>query len=702
MRLIIAEKPSQARDYAKALKETFQSKDGYLESSNSYITWCFGHLIQLARDTNYRSSTSWDKSYLPLIPDKFEYIVGTDPKGKTDSGKKKQLDIIKNLMNKSSSLINATDADREGELIFLYVYNYLQCELPYKRLWISSLTDDEILKGFNSLREQKEIYNLGRSGYARAITDWLVGINATQSATLHLGNRNLLSIGRVQTTILKIICERYLKNKSHQKTYTYQIIANHHERNTSFNSNTEIYETETDAKNILNKVDKLQHQFVNVDIKQQKNQPPLLHSIDSLIVEANKKLKYSSKDTLAIAQSLYEKKLTTYPRTDSQYINEEGYSKLKKNLKKLATAVLNINDFEFTNNTPKSVNAEKITGSHDAIVPTGILDNINSLSDKEKNIYSLIISKCLESFSTPAIYQKKVYHFLNNEISFKTNSSQLVEKGYLLFSFQSQYRGDIEKTGINLNLKEGSFIDAEFKINKIESKPPALYNDASLTPDLTNIGKFLKEENPDLLEELKGKIDLSDVQIGTQATRPIIIEKLIKIGFIEKQKNRFIPTDKGLAFYEKIKALKVTNVAYTAILEKELSDIANGLLSEDKYYNRLNNYVSKIVEDIFSIEPNLNLNEKETFGTCPKCKKGNIVLSKSKKSYSCDRYKEGCEFIFSSIVAKKKLTSKNIKDLLQKGKTSLIKGFTSKQDKPFDAYLKLDQNFKMIFEFKKK
>lgn len=701
MRLIIAEKPSQARDYANALNESFSRKDGYLQSNNTFITWCFGHLIELARDTTYRNSTSWSKDYLPLLPSDFKYVIGTDNNKKTDTGKKKQLNIIASLMKQSTSIINGTDADREGELIFLYVYNYLKCNLPYKRLWISSLTSEEIRNGFNNLKSKNEHHNLGRSGYARAITDWLVGINATQSATLQLGNRNLLSIGRVQTTILKIICERYLKNKSHNKTYTYQIHAKHKEQGISFQSSSDIFQTENEINSILNRLDTQKHLFLKLEEKFKKKNPPLLHSIDSLIIEANKKLKYSSKETLSIAQSLYEKKLTTYPRTDSQYINEEGCNKIKKFINTLSKKVLNYDNFNITSNTPKSVNAKKITGSHDAIVPTGSLINFYSLTQKEQNIYKLVLCKCLESFSTPAIYKKKTYFFINEGYEFKTNSNQLTTPGFLAFSFQSQYRGNIEKTSIDIELRPNQYLSANFEINKIESKPPALYTDATLTPDLTNIGKFLIEENPELLEELKGKIDLDNVQIGTQATRPIIIEKLIKIGFIEKRKNNLIPSEKGLAFYEIIKGLKVTNVAYTAILEKELSDISNGILTEDKYYERLTNYVSKIVEDIFSIEIKLQLNTSKSVGSCPKCKEGNIVLGKTKKSYGCDRYKDGCNFIFGSHFAKKKLTEKNIKDLLSKGKTSLIKGFKSRKDKPFDAYLKTDNDYKIKFEYKK-
>lgn len=698
MKLIIAEKPSQAKLYANALHDSFKEKKGYLESENTYITWCFGHLISLEQDTAYREGKSWNKSYLPLIPLKFKYCIGKDKEGKEDKGKKRQLDIIKYLMSKSESIINATDADREGELIFLYIYNYLECKLPFKRLWISSLTEEEIRKGFKNLKSREEFDNLGKSGYARAITDWLVGINATQSATLQLGSRNPLTIGRVQTTILKIICERWLKNQNHKSSFKYRLVSKHEEQNQKFTSSSNIFETKEEAERNLSKL-KEYHTFLKKKREEIIINPPLLHSIDTLIIEANKKFKYSGKETLSIAQKLYEKKLISYPRTDSQYINEEGYSQLKKILPQFSQDYLG-KSFSFQILTPKSVNEKKITGSHDAIVPTGYKLGIKNLNDKELNVFLLIISKCLESFSEAALVEKNTYVFENNSVEFFTNCSHTNSIGWMKFSYEQNKKKEHNEEELKLSFNPGEQIYADSSVYEIKSTPPSLYTDATLTKALTKIGKFLKDEDPKILEELKGKIDLSDIQIGTQATRPIIIDKLINIGFVIKEKNKFIPTDKGFKFYETIKNLKVTNVAYTAILEKELKDIAEGTISEEKYYTRLYSYVKKIVSDIFSIQIELKLNEKNSIGICPKCKKGNII--EKDKSLGCDRYnKDGCDFIFAKTIAKKKLTEKNIKDILEKGETQLIKGFMSKANKPFDAFIKLDADFKTIFSYKK-
>ncbi|SDE00352.1 type IA DNA topoisomerase [Riemerella columbipharyngis] len=702
MKLIIAEKPAQARDYANALGG-FTRKDGYLESSEYYITWCFGHLVELAKDTAYREGTKWEKSYLPLLPKTFQYSIGTDAKGNVDAGKKKQLDLIKTLADKSSEIINATDADREGELIFRYVYNYLKLDKPFKRLWmISSLTKGDILKGFSNLLSSDEVKNLSKSGYARAISDWLIGINGTQSATLQLGGGQLLSIGRVQTAILKIICERYLKNKDFKTSYTYRLKANHNQP-LEFDSKTAIFETELIANNYLNQLDKQKHQFVNSETKTTQQAPPLLFSIDTLIVSCNKLFNLSGQETLNIAQSLYEKKLTTYPRTDSNYINEENFSNLKKFIPSLSQELLQI-DFYFSVEKPKSVNAEKLTGSHDAIVPTGQTDNYEGLTEKEKQVYQLILRRCLESFSTPAQYEKTTYKFLNNTIKFTTNTSILIDSGWKRYSLQNTEKDenqDEDEKAFKLDLKPNEFVPVtEFEIVKIESKPPALYTDANLTPALTHIDKFLQEENPALYQELKQKIDLKDVQIGTQATRPAIIERLKKLNLIKVEKKKYIPTETGLNYYNTIKDLQVSNIANTAILEKQLKDIQEGNISENQFYTELNQYVTNVVNDIFSLQNNTITKTKQTkkaIGICPKCKKGNVI--EGKKGFGCTEWKQGCDFVIWKQIAGKKITESNVKSLIEKGTTSKIKGFKSKAGKPFEAKLTLNDDFRVEFNF---
>ena len=698
MKLIIAEKPSQAKDYADALGG-FQRKDGYLQSNEYYITWCFGHLIELERDTAYRESTKWSKDYLPLLPQNYKYTIGKDAKGKPDEGKEKQLKIIKDLAQKSTEIINATDADREGELIFRYVYNYLGLQLPFKRLWISSLTKGDIQKGFNHLLSATDVESLSKAGYARAISDWLIGVNGTQAATLQLGGGNLLSVGRVQTAILKIICERYLKNKNFKTSFTYRLRALHSVNHQEFNSVTDVFETEAEAQMYLQKISKEKHLFKGAETTQKKQVPPLLFSIDTLIVSCNKLFNLSGQETLNIAQSLYEKKLTTYPRTDSNYINEENFENLKRFLPDLAQEYLSVN-YSFSTEKPKSVNAEKLTGSHDAIVPTGQTDAVQGLNQKEMQVYQLIIQRCLESFSTPAVYEKTNYLFENEGVRFATKTSILLDAGWKRFSQNAEKEENEEgEQSVKLNLQPNEYVPVtEFETVKIEAKPPQLYTDANLTPALTKIDKFLKEENPQLYEDLRQKIDLKDVQIGTQATRPAIIERLKKLDFIKVEKKKYLPTEKGLQYYNIIKDLQLANIANTAILEKQLKDIQEGRLSENNFYKELNQYVTNIVTDIFSIENGLKSNVKERLCLCPKCQKGQIF--EGKKGYGCSEWKAGCDFVIWKTIAEKSLTEKQVKDLLEKGQTTKIKGFKSKAGKSFEAQLSLNpETFKVEFKF---
>lgn len=704
--LILAEKPTQGKMYAQALGN-FTQHDGYLENDKYFISWAFGHLIELANDKGtYRPDGKWDKSYLPLIPkwEEYQYVV------KDNDGVKKQLKVIENLIKNSSQIYCATDADREGELIFRYIYHFLKCKLPYKRVWLSALEDEEIRRAFQNPKfKQGDLFleNLSKSAYCRATADWLIGTNGTQSATLQFGRGSLLSIGRVQTTILKIICERYLKNKSHQKTYTYKIIAQHSYNGTTYFTESPVYESKEQVENIIKNLSE-NHIFIGFQKKKEVKKAPLLHTLDSLTIIANKLYKYDASQVLASAQKLYESKLISYPRTEDPYITDEGFEKLKKHLPNLVNKFLNINDFSFGNEKPQSVDGSKITGSHDAIIPTGQTAGIENLSEQDKNIFNLILYRCLESFSADAIYEKGVYSFENQQTPFVTRTNKNIQLGWKKYSpkkNQSEEADNDEEDIFVLELpyNQGDKIKVEEKnLREIESKPPAIYTPATLTDDLSNLAKFLQQENPNLYEELKVQIDLKSLQIGTKATRPEIIKQLVeKRGFISFEKNKYTPTELGLKFYETIKDMEVCNVAETAKLEYNLKKVADGELSEILFYDQVAEYVRRIVAGVFQKEVNLQMHQQDSLGTCPRCKKGSIV--EGKKAFGCSEYKNGCNFTIWKEIASKKLTEKNIKDLISKGKTTLIKGFKSSAGKEFEAYLVLDEKeFKVNFEFNKK
>ena len=707
--LILAEKPSQLREYVKALGG-FTKKGDYYESDRYIASSALGHLIELAEDTAYRPAGHWNKSYLPLIPELKDYVY--EPK-REDKGRKEQLNLLSKLFKlpEVNMIYVATDSDREGELIFRYIYNYFNCKLPYKRVWLSALDDSEIRKSFaNPKYTQGDFFleNLSESAYARAITDWLIGANATQAATLQLGGGKLLSIGRVQTAILKIVCDRYLKNKAHKKSYTYKLITSHSYNGVAYTAESPIYENKAQAEQLLNSLLPT-HNFVSYQKKTERKNPPLLHTLDSLTIVANKLYKYTASEVLASAQSLYENKLTSYPRTEDAYITEENYNKIKTYLPALVHQCLNVSNFSFPGTTPASVNGAKITGSHDALVPTGQTNGIEKLSEQDRRIFELILLRCLESFSDIAIYEKGVYEFENQGTPFKTHTSNLVQEGWKKYSPKSKNKStdneDNEEDDdfvLQLPYRQGDKVGVEKKnLKEIESKPPAIYTPATLTADLCNLGKFLQEQSPEVYADLQKEFDLKGLEIGTKGTRPGIIEILVKTRkYIAFEKNKYVPTELGLQFYNAIKDLDVVNVAQTARLEYQLKQVADGKNSVVKYYGQLSDYIKETVAQIFSLQSSITASTRKGLGTCPSCKKGQIV--EYPKSYGCTEFKNGCKFGIWKEIANKKITHKNVEDLITKGRTSLIKGFKGKSGNEFEAYLVLDNELKTAFEFNNK
>ena len=703
--LILAEKPSQLREYVKVLGG-FSKKGDYYESDRYIASSALGHLIELAEDTAYRPAGHWNKSYLPLIPELKDYVY--EPK-REDKGRKEQLNLLSKLFKlpEVNMIYVATDSDREGELIFRYIYNYFNCKLPYKRVWLSALDDSEIRKSFaNPKYTQGDFFleNLSESAYARAITDWLIGANATQAATLQLGGGKLLSIGRVQTAILKIVCDRYLKNKAHKKSYTYKLITSHSYNGVAYTAESPIYENKAQAEQLLNSLLPT-HNFVSYQKKTEKKNPPLLHTLDSLTIVANKLYKYTASEVLASAQSLYENKLTSYPRTEDAYITEENYNKIKTYLPALVHQCLNVSNFSFPGTTPASVNGAKITGSHDALVPTGQTNGIEKLSEQDRRIFELILLRCLESFSDIAIYEKGVYEFENQGTPFKTHTSNLVQEGWKKYSPKSKNKSTDDEENeeddfvLQLPYRQGDKVGVEKKsLKEIESKAPAIYTPASLTADLCNLGKFLQEQSPEVYADLQKEFDLKGLEIGTKGTRPGIIEILVKTRkYIAFEKNKYVPTELGLQFYNAIKDLDVVNVAQTARLEYQLKQVADGKNSVVKYYGQLSDYIKETVAQIFSLQSSITASTRKGLGTCPSCKKGQIV--EYPKSYGCTEFKNGCKFGIWKEIANKKITHKNVEDLITKGRTSLIKGFKGKSGNEFEAYLVLDNELKTAFEF---
>lgn len=551
--LIIAEKSTQMREYARALG--FTLKGDHYEKGDTILSCAAGHLLELAEDTAYRGEGKWDKSYLPLLLQikDYKYVP------KKEENRQAQLNKLGSLLNSPEigNIIVATDSDREGELIFRYIYNYFKCKKPFIRVWVSALVDENIREAFaHPIYKQGDPFleNLCKSGYARAFTDWLIGVNATQAATLQLGQGKLLSIGRVQSTILKIICDRYIKNKGHEKTYTYKIITNHSYNGTTYMTESPIYESKEQAQAVFNGLLPA-HSFVSHEVKKVSKNPPLLHTLDSLTIVANKLYKYTPDQVLASAQKLYEGKYLSYPRTEDPYITEEGYYNLQKFFVGLCRDFLGVTNFSFMGK-PKSVDDSKITGSHDALIPTGYTNGLESLAERERRVFELILYRCLESFSESSQYEKGIYLFDNQGTPFKTNTNKLLYAGWERYTPKNKTaatdeegEADDEKiTVLDLPYRQGDAVAIEAKnVREIESRPPAIYTPATLTDDLCNLDKFLQEQSPEIHKELSSQFELKGLQIGTKGTRPGILDTLIqKRQFITLQKNKYLPTELGL------------------------------------------------------------------------------------------------------------------------------------------------------------
>jgi DNA topoisomerase-3 len=684
---IIAEKPSVAREIAKIVNAT-KSEDGYMAGNGYHVTWAFGHLIGLAMPNDYGFS-SFVKEYLPMMPEKFILKPRQKKEGKewiNDPGVMKQLKIIKGLFNESKSIIVATDAGREGELIFRYIYNYLECKKPFERLWISSLTDKAIKEGLNNLQSGNKFDNLFYSAKCRSEADWLVGINSSQALTISAGN-GIFSLGRVQTPTLSMIALRYLDfiNFKTQKYYQIKITGQEDDKVFSAISETKFDKIEQSKATIekINSINKAE--VIKYEDKEVNQEPPLLFDLTSLQQEANKKLSLSADQTLTIAQTLYEKKHISYPRTGSRYISDDVFEEITpliltlKNTKfnTAAEKLLKIGSLN-----RKCVNAAKVTDHHALIITE---NTPTSLKGDELNIYEMIAGRMLEAFS-PRCKKQTINITLStcNE-NFTTSGSRILEPGWReVYNEKEEDENEIELP--KLELGETIKIIKSENLEK-QTKPKPLHTEASLLLAMETAGKDLEDEEQ--------RQAMKESGIGTPATRASIIETLFQRDYIKREKKNLVPTEKGLGVYHSVSDKKISDVSLTGSWEYALSKIEKGELSASEFDNQIKTFTKEITKEILNTE----LNIQEAKGkVCPKCSAE--AIKPFSKGLKC--YNEGCGFIVWDTICEKKLSEKQLTDLITKRKTALIKGFKSKAGKSFDAALKLNNEFKVEFEFEKK
>lgn len=679
---IIAEKPSVARDIARIVGANTR-QDGFLEGSGYVVTWAMGHLITLAMPEAY-GFAAYKAEDLPIRPNPFQLIVRQVRKDKdytSDPAALKQLKAIRGCFDKADRIIVATDAGREGELIFRYIYNHLNCHKPFDRLWISSLTDKAIREGLAHLKAGTAYDNLYHSAKARSEADWLVGINASRA--LSIARKGGYSLGRVQTPTLAMVCRRYIENRDFSSVPYWKLSVATEKEGISLKAvSSGAFESEADAQSALSLLrEQSRLQVISVARKVTHTSPPLLFDLTTLQKEANKKHGFSADKTLSIAQSLYEKKITTYPRTGSRYISEDVFEEVPVLLRKIGETLP-------TPLNRHSVDNTKITDHH-AIIPTG--ETPSGMSADETTIYQMVVNRFIEAFSPDSEEERMLVRFTDGNSTFAWKACRQISLGWKAVQKGKEAEAEKKEGGEEQvlsslpNLIEGEnlpVLDAE--ITEDKTKPKPLYTEATLLSAMENAGKEV--------EDAESKKAMAECGIGTPATRANIIETLILRDYIRRDKKAIIPTEKGLAVYEIVKDKRIANAEMTGSWELTLAAIEAGQMPPEKFAQGINSYVGTICEELLSLAP-----KQKSYSTyrCPKCSNESVGIYA--KVAKCRH--EDCDFHIFREVCGTLLTEDYIRDLLTIGRTPILKGLTSKAGKKFNARLVLNEDYTTSFEF---
>ncbi len=714
--LILAEKPSVAKNIADAVG-CKNKQDGYYENDNYIITWAFGHLLSLCDVKDYDVSRgSWRMENFPFIPKIFEYKVKPSPKDKTkpDFGAKKQLDIISRQAKRKDveSIVSACDYDREGQIIGDIIFKFIKPDKPVYRLLLNEWTKAGVLKGLEGLKTNEEMMPLRDAGISRQWTDWIIGINLTTVTTLKFqpGNRQILNIGRVLLPTLKIIYDRDLEIKNFvaeeyhklnalflKEDLAYEGLYVENKKD-KFDTHLEL-EEKLKAINWPNSKDALQGIIKSKDVKRKKEYPPYLFNLSNLQGFITSKYRgWTSTKVLKVAQSLYEKKFITYPRTSSIALEESLIESTRKIVDTLKKDLPYEGDINF--NVNKRVFDNKKVESHSAIIPTYVTPR--NLSDDEWKVYFAIKNRLLMQFMPIAEYDetKLVTNIKDTDLDFKSSGRIQIVVGWKV----------VEKSKatdkILPNVSIGDIVSIrELNITNHATKPPKYHTEKTLLKIMETCGRNYKEDSDEMIMSV-----LSGFSIGTAATRAETIAKLKRIGYIESKSKNLVTKDLGRQLVETFPIKELFDLEYTGRLEKQLSEISKGTLSKNVFLRSMFNFTNNSVNTIknhrlASLVPAKPL-VIETLGKCPVC--GNQIIE-GKKGYGCSNWKAGCKFVIWKndkfiLSMKKKITKTMIKSLL-KNKKVLVKGLTGKSGQKFDAYLRYEKqedseyfNWKMDFK----
>lgn len=694
MILVIAEKPSVAREIAKVVGATKKEK-GYLFGEDYIVSWCFGHLLSLAQPASYGEQLQkWRLETLPIIPEeyKLEILNGTSD----------QYHILEQLMRRDdvTELIEATDAGREGELIFRLVYDYAGCNKPFRRLWISSMEEQSIRDGLATMKPSSAYDNLYQAALCRQRADWLMGINLTRLYSTMYHTK--LTCGRVQTPTLNLIVQRQIEVDHFKPKPYYRIIADL--------GVVKAY-CKVDDKSIADKiVAKCTSGTAivkQVDVTQKTEKPYPLYDLTTLQREANRLLGYSAQQSLDYLQKLYDNKLATYPRTDSRYITSDQAVSTQNLIETILAA--DVLGEEFAKHYDvKNVNVEQVVHDkkvtdHHGILPTSNLTQatLSALPSGERNILLLVVYRLLASVYTPYVYQKQKLEFDIAGESFSAHARADIDQGYKFVGHQMKQAVEAkeEKSEDDVQvLKSLVPVDngQEYPVLSIsweqkKTKPNPSYTEDTLLRAMETAGKAI--ENDELSAMMVGGL-------GTPATRAGIIENLINTGYITRDGKKLLPTSQAYTFIGLVTD-KIKQPELTAEWEKQLYEIERGQESPDAFMDQVSGFLVRFVGEAkssYSPEQSAAVfqRQREVVGDCPRCGKQVIEYT---KNYSCESGKDGCHFVIWKTIAGKSISKTQAASLLKRGKSSLIKGFTGKSGKVFDAYLVLKEDQTVGFDF---
>jgi DNA topoisomerase III len=704
MKVCIAEKPSVAREIAQILGANTR-RDGYMEGNGYQVTWTFGHLCTLKEPHDYYPEwKSWSLPMLPIIPPKFSIKLITN------DGVEKQFKTIERLVNEADEVINCGDAGQEGELIQRWVLHLAGCKKPLKRLWISSLTEEAIREGFEKLRPGSDFDRLYAAGSARAIGDWLLGMNATRLYSLKYGKgRTVLSVGRVQTPTLALVVQRQLEIENFKPEPYWELKTVY--REVTFALKSGRFEDVESARAQLEAIRESLFRITHTETKKGKESPPRLFDLTSLQVECNRKFSFSAEDTLKIIQSLYEKKLTTYPRVDTTYLSTDIYAKVPEILRGLTPyqqLVAPLLQGKIKKST-QVFDDKKITDHH-AIIPTGKFHQ--NFTPDEKRVYDLVTRRFIAAFYPDCTVSNTVVEGEANQVVFRATGKQILEPGWrVIFPNEKSANPD---ENIMPEFTVGEEGPHEPDLAEKQTQPPKYHTEATLLRAMETAGKTVDDD--ELREVMK------ENGIGRPSTRANIIETLFKRRYIVRDKKRILATQTGVELIAAIENELLKSAELTGIWEKKMRDIERGVYNMSDLMDEMRQMVIEVVHQVkyseareITIVEALDEKLNKADGAkkerkkrepkapeppaeliCPSCKNGHIV--KGKTAWGCNAFQAGCRFRVPFEFAGKKITDKQMEQLILKGSTSALKGFTMPDGTSRDGKLKLTGQFQLEIE----